>query len=368
MPALGCMPEDVVRAFFDYLAFYDQLRFMSINRFCRKVGMAHPFYWRNLELDTDELSGVALKGAISLFLTRLDIAGQRSVNVTLQGADPLGPLQLIATGGHFSQIRFLTLSGVGVTRGQALLDILVEPAPVLEQLLLYFDGICSALAGAPVSCPVLSTGMFNSSAPSLRRLSLVNVMLPEHAPAALGALAEFSIFIRVGAIQHLPFILNREMLSFSVSDRISFAPEYYTNQAWANPVPASREDPAIPRLCAAIPAINAHADKFTELAVYLVDWDRSVNLLPCLPALTVLGIMLAGRVTFGGYSAVLECPKLEQLRFSPGGGVLLNSVHPGHVEAFADATIHGGSRPLNVTYQRRIVLQPPLETWNVVLW
>ncbi|EJD34409.1 hypothetical protein AURDEDRAFT_131186 [Auricularia subglabra TFB-10046 SS5] len=227
-PALARMPEDVLRAFFDFLELYDQLRLMSVDHRYRRVGMAHPFYWQYLGLNAENLSGIALEGATCLFLVRLDLSQTRPVVISLHGCDPRSILQHIV--GHFSHIRSLTISGVDAAHGQEILDTFDKPAPVLRKLVLQFDG----QSAAPATCPIIAPATFATSAPSLRQLSLLNVMLSNPVPDAFSNLSVFSITIRVGIRQPLPFIATDRMEKFSVSGRLWFSPEYYALNVWRN--------------------------------------------------------------------------------------------------------------------------------------
>lgn len=210
------MPDDILHSFLDYLPFEDQFTVLAVSTRCRAAGMEHPFYWKMLYMDLDGLSESALQGAINHLSRRLAYAEDRHVEVALSWSDPRRVMDLVLS--HISHIVFLELTGVDMLIGQSVLDALNQSAaPILHQLRLLFDGTPN---GVPISNtdqrPCLGSGLFKSSAPSLRDLKLANVDFPAEFPKALGALTSLT---------------NDVVLM--LSGRFVFAPEFHDAQAHA---------------------------------------------------------------------------------------------------------------------------------------
>ncbi|EJD50313.1 hypothetical protein AURDEDRAFT_160845 [Auricularia subglabra TFB-10046 SS5] len=123
--------------------------------------------------------------------------------------------------------------------------MLDKPAPVLDSLVLMFDS-----AGAE-SCPLIGQGLFQSTAPRLRGVTLRNIRVSDPAPTIFGNIDHLHFDMSVGSPQPLPYLLGPRLAHVILSGSFSFAPQYHNNLVWRHVRRLDVSCPPVPhaRLC-----------------------------------------------------------------------------------------------------------------------
>ncbi|KZV82753.1 hypothetical protein EXIGLDRAFT_729334 [Exidia glandulosa HHB12029] len=184
----AALPDDVLFKVFDNLRLRKLIRAGLVCRQWRAVMYTHPTFWRDMDLFSDS------PAAVDCFLVRLHASktGRIFVNIDLPEDSPQIDLVLFSLRGHFHRLENAAFR-LPEKKARVLFDTLKRPAPVLTELSILFLNVY--MTASPCldkrflyrnveGLVAFPHDIFNGSAPSLRNVTLSNVMLPRKTVAA----------------------------------------------------------------------------------------------------------------------------------------------------------------------------------------